>query len=100
MYEIDGEVYECEEDYLDTLKQDDWYSRSFEFEYCNPESGEWEPATMQVEATWDYGIHGYVLSYTSYEVDGSELDGIFDTSFPQIHDWLSDEDIPDDAVSW
>lgn len=100
MYEVDGEVYESESDYLDTLKQDDLYSQSFEFEYRNPESGEWEPGTMKVVAKWDDDNHGYVLSYSSDEVDGDELDDIFDVSFPQIHDWLYDESISDEAVCW
>ena len=59
--------YDTEEEYLRSLKQDDSYHFSIEFEYIEKNYGNDEydvgTATMEVDAEWDDSQAGYVVSY-------------------------------------
>ena len=59
--------FDSEEEYLDSLKQDDNYHFSIPFEYIkkNHGNGEYDLATayMEVDVIWDETEHGYIKSY-------------------------------------
>ncbi len=99
MVEINGEEYESEDDYLDTLKLGDSYYTSIDFEY-QTDDGDWASATMEVEANWSDWNHGYEISYSSDEESYVDLADIFDAHFSEVHGWLQGEGISDEVISW
>lgn len=58
---------EDEEKYLDTLKKEDSYHFSIDFEYIEKNYGDDQydiaTATMEVDIIWDSDVHGYRVSY-------------------------------------
>ncbi len=74
--------YDCEEDYLDSLKQDDHYHFSIPFEYIEKDNGDDNfdiaEAVMEVDVDWDESEHGYKTSYycpDMYKIDPAEGNG-------------------------
>ncbi len=66
-----GEEFEDEDDYLRSLKQDDSYEFSYDYEYVANRFGdgdddvELQNATLNVSLSWDDSSPpGYVVSYT------------------------------------
>ena len=59
--------FDTEEDYLDSLKQDDHYHFSIPFEYIEKNYGDGEydieTAYMEVDVDWSSYDHGYKISY-------------------------------------
>ena len=110
MYETDDEVYECEEDYLDSLKRNDSYYFPIDFEYIEKRHGDGDydmaTATMDVEVEWNDFEHGYVISYScpdEYLIDPNEGNGnlseFYDVAvYFEVMDRLADEGIGAEAV--
>ena len=74
--------FEHEEDYLDSLKQDDHYHFSVPFEYIAKNYGNDEydiaEAVMEVDVDWDDSEHGYRISFNCpdmYKIDPAEGNG-------------------------
>lgn len=88
--------YETEEEYLQSLKQDDSYHFSMEFEYIekNYGNGQYDigTATMEVDVNWDDSQNGYAVSY--YCPDISNIDpaeGNIDEIYTHIESDVLDE---------
>lgn len=82
-----GEEFEDEDEYLRSLKQDDSYAFSYEYEYVANRFGdddddvELRNATLNVSISWDdSSVPGYVVSYT------------VDSPTPIPNDWTGDAD--------
>mgnify|MGYP000246130127 CR=1 FL=1 len=67
-----GNEYESEDDYLDSLKQDDHYHFSIPFEYIEKRhsDGEYDVAVAQMEVSvdWNEFEHGYAISYDCFDM--------------------------------
>lgn len=81
-----GESFEDEDEYLRSMKQDDSYAFSYDYEYISDRFGdgdddvELETATLNVSLVWDdSSAPGYVVSYT------------VDSPTPIPNDWTGDE---------
>lgn len=101
-----GEEFEDEDDYLRSLKQDDSYSFSYDYEYVADRFGDkdddvtLETATLNLTVTWDDSpAPGYTVSYT---VDSptpipnewtGDADQIFDDLWPRVTSDLDAEGI-------
>lgn len=81
--------FENEDDYLDSLKQDDCYHFSIPFEYIAKNYGndKYDIATtnMEVDVEWSDSEHGYKISYFApeeYLIDPAEgncdIDGFYE----------------------
>jgi hypothetical protein len=82
-----GEEFEDEDEYLRSLKQDDSYEFSYDYEYVADRFGDGnddvrlEIARVNVSFTWDDSpAPGYVVSYT------------VDSPTPIPNDWTGDAD--------
>lgn len=76
MFVFAGEEYKSEEDYLDSLKQDEHYHYSVPFEYIELKRGDGDyivaEATMEVDVDWNAAEHGYSITYCCpdmYKID-------------------------------
>lgn len=74
--------YDSEEDYFDSLKQNDHYHFSISFEYIEKDNGDDNydiaNAVMEVDVDWDGSEHGYKISYhcpDMYKIDPAEGNG-------------------------
>ena len=77
-----GNEYEKEEDYLKTLKQEDYYHFSIPFEYIKKNYGndnyDIGIAQMQIDVNWDDICCGYRITHNCpdmYEIDPNEGNG-------------------------
>lgn len=109
MVEIDGEMYESEEDYLDTLKEDDSYSFSIEFEYTvkdDDDGYDTATAVMDVDVDWSDSEHGYVVTYSCSDEDqidpdagNGDLEEFYETAvYDEVMSLLESEGIDSDAI--
>ena len=80
--------FETEEDYLDSLKQDDSYRFSIPFEYIEKNYGndnyDIAETIMDIDVEWDSYEHGYKVSYSCPDADristaegNEDLEGIY-----------------------
>ena len=78
--------WDCEEDYLDSLKGDDHYHFSIPFEYIEKNYGNDQydiaETTMEVDVDWSDTNHGYEIAYSAPYADvkenqGNSLDEIY-----------------------
>lgn len=83
-----GNEYECEEDYLRTLKKEDSYHFSIPFEYIKKNYGngkyDIDTAIMEVSVQWDDACCGYKMAHNCpdmYKIDPSEGNGDEDEFF-------------------
>ncbi len=83
-----GNEYECEEDYLRTLKKDDRYHFSIPFEYIKKKYGDGnydiDTAIMEVDVQWDDVCCGYSISHSCpdmYKINSNEGNGNEDEFF-------------------
>lgn len=83
--------YATEEDYLDSLKQDDHYHFSIPFEYIvklyDNDECDVDEAVMEVDVDWDDSEHGYKVSYECpdmYKIDPAEGNGDEDEIYENI----------------
>ena len=107
----DGEFYENEEEYQDSLKLEDSYHFSIPFEYIETNYGndnyDIAMATMEVDFIWSEWEHGYTVSYYSPDaamIDQSQGNGSIDEIFEyeirdRAMDLMCDEGIPFMAIS-
>lgn len=82
-----GEEFEDEDEYLRSMKQDDWYQFAYDYEYVADRFGDrdddvkLENARLNVSLSWDdSSAPGYVVSYT------------VDSPTPIPNDWTGDAD--------
>ncbi len=99
-----------EEDYLDSLKQEDSYHFSIDFEYIEKNYGNDEYdiaiATMEVDVVWDSKDHGYKISYYCPDeelIDPNEGNGTVDDFYQhiikfEVLDELESLGIPTEAI--
>lgn len=105
MHEREKE-FDNEEDYLESLKQDDSYHFSMPFEYyegADDEDG--STGYMEVDVDWSYSEHGYKISYyipdeyvinTDYNGDAEEIYRCIIES--KVIDALISKEIPNEAI--
>lgn len=69
----DGNVWESEEDFFDSLMQEESYHFSIPFEYIKRHLGDDEvemgTTNMEVDVRWDYDEHSYRITYYVPEMD-------------------------------
>ena len=107
----DGEFYESEEKYQDSLKLEDSYHFSIPFEYIETNYGndnyDFATATMEVDFTWSDWEHGYTLSYYSPDaamIDPSQGNGSIEDFYEygvrdKALELMDDEGIPVMAIT-
>ena len=78
----DGNEYEREEDYLRTLKKEEYYHFSIPFEYIKKNYGDGnydiETAQMEIDVNWDDMYCGYRISHNCpdmYKINPDEGNG-------------------------
>jgi len=94
--------YDSEEEYLESLKQEDSYHFSIDFEYIEKNYGNDQydigTSTMEVDVNWDEDNAGYTATYSCPDIDEihqSEGNGDIEEIYthliePEVFDRLDD----------
>ncbi len=105
-------MFDNDEEYMDSLKQDDHYHFSIPFTYIKKNLGndEYEDGTaiMEVDIDWDEYEHGYTATYDVPDMDeidpeegnGDEQSFWEDVVYFEVKDRLMSMGIPPEAFAF